>query len=280
MSICSEHGAMSDISLEPSWLRWITRQVRRFGPVGVVAALTVLACGLAVGASQAVVSLAGGGDRWIAALASGTGALLVAPWIGAMLVRLVLDLDLMRSQLGVLATQDELTGVCNRRHFVAIAERELGRCRRYDTDGALLLIDADHFRRINDTHGHLAGDALLREMARVAARALRQPDVLARFGGEELAVFLPHTDPLGALDVAERVREQVGSLRLVWQGRKVGTTVSIGVAALGSGHATLDALIRDADAALHEAKQAGRNCVRAAPIQPRRSGESRPVTSR
>ena len=104
--------------------------------------------------------------------------------------------------------------------------------------------------------------------------------MLARIGGEELAVFLPHTDPLGALDVAERVREQVGSLRLVWQGRKVGTTVSIGVAALGSGHATLDALIRDADAALHEAKQAGRNCVRAAPIQPRRSGETRPVTSR
>ena len=271
---------MSDSSPEHGWLRGFTRLVRRFGTARVNAALTAGACCVTGLVTQALLAAAGMGERWAAGAAAGIATLAVAPWLGAMLVRYAMLLDSSRSQLGVLATQDELTGVCNRRHFMAVAQREVARCRRYDTDSAVLLIDADHFRRVNDTHGHLAGDALLREMARVTSRALRQPDMLARIGGEELAVFLPHTDPLGALDVAERVREQVGSLRLVWQGRKVGTTVSIGVAALGSGHATLDALIRDADAALHEAKQAGRNCVRAAPIQPRRSGETRPVTSR
>jgi diguanylate cyclase len=276
----SEHGAMSDSSSEPRWLRWFTNLVRRFGTARVNVALTAGACVATGLTTQALLTVAGTADRWAAGAAAGIATLAVAPWLGAMLVRLAMALESSHSRLGVLATQDELTGVCNRRHFMSLAEREVARCRRYDTDSAVLLIDADHFRRVNDTHGHLAGDALLREMARVASRALRQPDMLARFGGEELAVFLPHTDPLGALDVAERVREQVGSLRLLWQGRKVGTTVSIGVAALGSGHASLEALIRDADAALHEAKQAGRNCVRAAPIQPRRSGETRPVISR
>jgi diguanylate cyclase (GGDEF)-like protein len=274
------HRAMSDLSAEPGWLRWLRRLVRRSGAVRVTASLVVLACVASVGLALGIAALAGVEGRGTIALAAGLGALALAPAVGALLVRLVVELERANSQIGVMATQDELTGVANRRHFIYTAEREMARCRRYDTDGAVLLIDADHFRRINDTHGHLAGDALLREMARAAGRSLRQPDVLARFGGEELAIFLPHTDPLGALDVAERVREQVGALRLVWQGRKVGTTVSIGVAALGSGHATLDALLRDADAALREAKQAGRNCVRAAPIQPRRSGETRPVTSR
>ena len=271
---------MSDSSVEPGWLRWLRRQVRRSGAARATAAFTLLACLVVAAIAFGVAALADIENRATVALAAGVCALLLAPAIGALLARLVTELERANSQIGVLATHDELTGVANRRHFMLTAEREMARCRRYDTDGAVLLIDADHFRRVNDTHGHLAGDALLREMARAAGRSLRQPDMLARFGGEELAIFLPHTDPLGALDVAERVREQVGSLRLVWQGRKVGTTVSIGVAALGSGHGTLDALLRDADAALREAKQAGRNCVRAAPIQPRRSGETRPVTSR
>jgi diguanylate cyclase len=274
------HRAMSDSSVEPGWLRWLRRHNRRWGAARVTAAFTAAACVASVAAGYGIAALAGVDGRGVVALSAGLGALVLAPALGALLVRLLGELERTNSQIGVLATHDDLTGVSNRRHFMLTAEREMARCRRYDTDGAVLPIDADHFRRVNDTHGHLAGDALLREMARAAGRSLRQPDMLARFGGEELAIFLPHTDPLGALDVAERVREQVGSLRLVWQGRKVGTTVSIGVAALGSGHGTLDALLRDADAALREAKQAGRNCVRAAPIQPRRSGETRPVTSR
>ena len=104
--------------------------------------------------------------------------------------------------------------------------------------------------------------------------------MLARFDGEELAVFLPQTDPLGALDVAERIRTAVQALRLSWQGVEVGTTVSIGVAPLRAELPTLDWMIHEADAALCAAKSDGRNCVRTLPFQPKRSGEAYPVNSR
>jgi diguanylate cyclase (GGDEF)-like protein len=267
-------------SSEPSWFRWLSRHVLRLGPLRSTGIVTAVVLVLSMAIAQGVISAAGLGNRWLATGIAALCSLALSPVISWLLLRLLFELDRARSRLTVLATQDELTGVFNRRHFTDVAERELARCRRYDTDGAVLLIDADHFKRVNDTHGRPCGDALLREMARVAGQELRQPDMLARFGGEELVVFLPHTDPLGAIDVAERVREHIGSLRLVWQGRPVGTTVSIGVAALGPSHATLDALLHDADTALYEAKAAGRNCVRAAPIQPRRSGETRHVASR
>jgi diguanylate cyclase (GGDEF)-like protein len=182
--------------------------------------------------------------------------------------------------MGVLATHDELTGVPNRRHFMIVAQREWERARRYSNDAALLLIDADHFQRVNDDHGQRCGDELLRRIAQAAAASLRQPDVLARYDGEELAVFLPQTDPLGALDVAERIRAQVQALRLPWQGVEVCMTVSIGVAPLRSELPTLDWMIHEAGTALCAAKSDGRNCVRTLPFQARRSGEAYPVNSR
>ena len=112
---------------------------------------------------------------------------------------------------------------------------------------------------------------MLVEITRLASSTLRPYDLLSRFGGGVLVVYLPHTDPLGALDVAERIRERVAGLRLAWQDKSVKATISVGVAGVGSGHAGLDAVIGDAGAALREAKSAGRNCVRAAPIPPRQS---------
>jgi diguanylate cyclase (GGDEF)-like protein len=186
----------------------------------------------------------------------------------------------VRARLAVLATQDALTGVHNRRYFFEIAEREWQRCKRYGEDAALLLIDADNFKSINDLHGHLCGDKLLVAIARAVRATLRSTDLMARFGGEELVILLPHTDPLGALDVAERIRERVAGGRLDWHGEKVGITVSVGVASYGGDDRTLDALVHDADLALYAAKKAGRNCVRAAPIRPRRSGEAHRETSK
>jgi len=256
---------------------WLSRQLLRWGAWRLNLVLTLVSMALAVGAAWWVVRLAHGGDPTLASVVAGLSCALLAPWANAFVLRLLLDLAQARSALALRSTQDELTGVHNRRHFIALADRELARCRRYQTAGALLLIDADHFKRINDQHGHACGDALLCEITRVTLASLRQADLLGRFGGEELIVFLPHTDPLGALDVADRIRERVAERVLRWQGREVRTTVSIGVAALEPGHASLDALIHDADTALFAAKDAGRNCVRAAPIQPRRSGEMHPL---
>jgi len=259
------------------WWRWLSGQLLRVGAWRVNAALTVAAALVAFGAGWLTVSLLQRGDALRAGAAAGVACALLAPWINAFVLRLVFELARARDELAVHSTRDELTGVHNRRHFMDLAARELARCRRYETAGALLLIDADHFKRINDEHGHACGDALLCEITRVTLVSLRQADLLGRFGGEELIVFLPHTDPLGALDVADRIRERVSELKLPWQGVQVHTTVSVGVAALEPGHASLDALVHDADTALFAAKDAGRNCVRAAPIQPRRSGETHPM---
>ena len=167
------------------------------------------------------------------------------------------------------AARDALTGAYTQSHFVAAADREWSRIRRHGEDAALLMIDVDHFKRLNDEHGAACGDAMLIEITRQASATLRPYDLLSRFGGGVLVVYLPHTDPLGALDVAERIRDRVAALRLDWHGKKVKATVSVGVTGIGITHAALDAVIADAGTALREAKAAGRNCVRAAPIPPR-----------
>ena len=246
--------------------------------------LVALACAATVLAGlggAAVQWLAEGGQVLLGAAVAGLVCALVVPWVAALAWRLLRPAGPAALEEGLLrATRDDLTGLHNRRHFMALAERELARCRRYQTAGALLLVDADHFKRVNDAHGHACGDALLREITRVAQTSLRQPDLLARFGGEELIVFLPQTDPLGALDVADRIRERVSAIKLPWQGAHIRSTVSIGVAAVDPSHATLDLLLQEANAALFAAKEAGRNCVRAAPIEPRRSsGEASRVPS-
>lgn len=229
--------------------------------------------------AHGVVTVTGGAERWVVTLAAWLATLAAAPPVLWLTLKLVFDLDRAQRVIEEQSSRDPLTGVFNRRHFMTAVEREWARSRRYGVHGALLLIDVDHFKRVNDGRGHLCGDALLREIARVSADSLRQADVLARFGGEEFIIYLPSTDPLGALDVAERIRQHVAALRLQWEGVATGATVSIGVASLGPLHGSVDALIGDADAALYQAKEAGRNCVRAAPVQPRPFGAAQGVTS-
>jgi diguanylate cyclase len=243
------------------WLR-LRRQVLRQGPLRVTLVLAAAAGVLAVLASQGGLWLAGASVNTALALALLIGAAGLVGTAVWPLMRMLADLEAARVQLDVLATRDELTGVYNRRQFLVLADREWARCRRYDMGAALVMLDVDHFKRVNDLHGHLAGDLMLREIARAAAETLRHADFLGRFGGEEFIVFLPHTDTLGALDVAERIRERVAAIKLEWRGQQVNTTVSLGVATLGIAHDTVGALIADADRALYTAKDAGRNCVR------------------
>jgi diguanylate cyclase (GGDEF)-like protein len=265
---------------EPGWFRWLSRLTLRLGVARGTLLLTGIVTLLAVAISQAVISLAGRGDRAIALASATLCSVMLTPLIGWFVLRLVAELERTRQQLTVLATHDDLTGVHNRRHFMTVAQREWDRARRYGTPAALLLIDADHFKRVNDTHGHLCGDELLRAIAKTVGDSLRQPDVLARFGGEELIVFLPHTDPLGAVDVAERIRERVQALSVPWQSATVSTTVSIGVAPMRSELPSLDWFIHEADTALYAAKSAGRNCVRALPFEASRSGGAFQVNPR
>jgi diguanylate cyclase len=243
------------------WMR-LRRRVLRLGSMRVTLGAGGLAGVVAAAASLGLMSLAGvpWDPRIVLAALLGASMLVVA--VVWPLMRLLFDLEAARVQLDVLATRDELTGVFNRRQFLVLADREWARCRRYDMGAALLMLDVDHFKRVNDLHGHLAGDLMLREISRAAADTLRHADFMGRFGGEEFIVFLPHTDTLGALDVAERIRERVAAIALEWRGQQVRTTMSVGVATLGDEHESVGALIADADRALYTAKHAGRNCVR------------------
>jgi diguanylate cyclase (GGDEF)-like protein len=238
------------------------RVLLSLGPAGATLALTLLAALMALVVSEGVLLLAGQQPSTLAAAVALLCVALVAPAILWPLMRLWSEAETARAHLDVLATRDDLTGALNRRQFLVLADREWARCKRYEMSAALLMIDVDHFKRINDLHGHLAGDLLLREVAHAAGNSLRQPDLFGRFGGEEFIAFLPHTDTLGAIDAAERIREAVAQLSLEWRGQTMRTTVSVGVISLDRDHESLGALIADADLALYAAKDAGRNCVR------------------
>jgi len=159
------------------------------------------------------------------------------------------------------AHTDALTGLANRRHFFEMAEAELLRTRRYDAPLSLLMIDIDHFKEMNDTHGHRAGDRVLQNLARTCLEVLRNVDVAGRVGGEEFAVLLPETELAGAMEVAERLREAVEKSAVDREeGRALRITVSVGVAILEA-HSNLDTLLSQADTALYDAKHQGRNRV-------------------
>jgi diguanylate cyclase (GGDEF)-like protein/PAS domain S-box-containing protein len=160
-----------------------------------------------------------------------------------------------------LLTTDQLTGTLNRARFFELADAEITRSRRFGQPLSALMIDIDHFKAVNDRHGHAAGDEVLREVARSLGAGLRSIDILGRMGGEEFAILLPSIDIEGARMVAERLRRTASTLQPSVAGVAVPVTLSIGCASLSEEAADMDLLLRAADRALYEAKQAGRNRV-------------------
>jgi two-component system, cell cycle response regulator len=160
-----------------------------------------------------------------------------------------------------LTTVDGLTQVHNRRYFDEAIERELSRCRRYGRALSLLLIDVDHFKRINDTFGHLAGDAVLKEVAWAIQKRIRKEDLLSRYGGEEFAVLSPEIDQKGAHAMGEKVRKVIEKHEFSFDGEVIPVTVSGGVSSLGKKSDDAAALVQRADEKLYEAKESGRNKV-------------------
>ncbi|WP_216208755.1 GGDEF domain-containing protein [Amycolatopsis aidingensis] len=197
-------------------------------------------------------------------------ALTTLPGLVVLAVPVVLLLHrvvLLVSQLEAAATRDGKTGVLNPAGWRTRAEAALARTERARTGLGLLMIDLDHFKQVNDTHGHPAGDAVLKAIATTITRSVRDHnDAVGRYGGEEFVVALPDIEPAGIAIVAERIRHAVSQLAVEAGTEErprtiTGLSVSVGTAASPAGGATLDALIRVADGALYEAKHAGRNRV-------------------
>jgi diguanylate cyclase (GGDEF)-like protein len=176
-------------------------------------------------------------------------------------VSVALDKARLIKDLENLATTDGLTRLYNRRTFLQRAESELERSRRYGRPLTVLMMDVDHFKSVNDSHGHEVGDRVLRVLADECRRNLRQQDVLGRYGGEEFVAFLPETTREVAEEVAERLRKSVESLRVPIERDNIRVTLSIGIATLREKDRDISALIIAADQALYDAKQRGRNRV-------------------
>ena len=168
--------------------------------------------------------------------------------------------------LETLSVTDVLTGLANRRRLMTRLEEEVARARRYKTPLSVVMIDIDHFKHVNDVHGHAMGDEVLRNIGAMLKAGVRTTDLAARYGGEELTLVLPHTDIPAAVQVAENLRERFAELEHRLDGVTVKKTVSMGVAARdGQGDMpSAEDLLKYADEALYCAKQNGRNRVEAA----------------
>ena len=190
------------------------------------------------------------------------GAIIVVFMLVGLVLNLVLALMVVGrlvSRLQHLSERDALTGLLNRRALAPLTHREAGRLRRYGETYALLMIDVDHFKAINDAHGHAAGDAVLVQLARVLREASREVDSIARIGGEEFCILLPHCELEGATRLAQRVHAAVRAA--AWDSLARPITVSVGLAVAQSPDETPQAVLARADRALYRAKNDGRDRV-------------------
>lgn len=169
----------------------------------------------------------------------------------------------MEEELRLLATRDPLTNASNRRHFAEMSTREIERCKRYGHPLSVIMLDADHFKKVNDTHGHDAGDRVLKAIAAVCMDLLRGSDIFGRFGGEEFVACLPETSLSVAEEVAERMRATLSETDIAINdgGDTLRVSVSVGVTNMGMADESFEAALNRADTALYEAKQAGRDRV-------------------
>ncbi len=173
------------------------------------------------------------------------------------------------------SNRDGLTGIYNRRFLEETLAKEFSRVRRYGGYMSLVLLDLDHFKNVNDTHGHLAGDEVLRNAAQRVTAGLRQSDTAGRYGGEEFALILPETTSEGAAILAERLRARIADQPVQHENIAIPISISAGIAQWMPHMTRYENLIEAADVALYKAKDSGRNCVKVAQVQASNDGDAR-----
>jgi two-component system cell cycle response regulator len=160
-----------------------------------------------------------------------------------------------------LTTIDGLTQIYNKRYFLETIEREISRAHRYRRELSLIMFDIDHFKKINDTYGHLAGDYVLKQLAGVIKSRIRREDIMARYGGEEFAIILPEIDQFNAGQFAEKIRKLVEKTIFKFEDTRIPVTISVGVCSLQQESSNPVDFIKQADDKLYQAKNNGRNQV-------------------
>lgn len=176
-------------------------------------------------------------------------------------VRDLVELEQEKCELFELATIDPLTKALNRRAFMRFGERELNRFKRDNTKLSALMLDIDHFKQVNDVHGHAVGDRVLTKMVSVAASVVREEDLIGRLGGEEFAIVLVDSDAAAAARVGDRIRQAIKQVKFPGDGGPFNVTVSMGVAEPLHAENSINDVLERADAALYQAKRSGRDRV-------------------
>jgi diguanylate cyclase (GGDEF)-like protein/PAS domain S-box-containing protein len=182
--------------------------------------------------------------------------------IASSLASIAIESRLAYEELEHRAYFDYLTGLANRRNFLERAESELASAKRFKREMSIMMLDIDHFKRVNDSYGHHVGDVALKKLAEICLLTLRNVDLVGRIGGEEFAILMRETGPEQALEIAERLRAAVASTPIILEkGEQLQLTVSLGVTALGDKNTNIDLLLNQADQALYRSKNEGRNRV-------------------
>lgn len=192
---------------------------------------------------------------------AGVVPLVIAPFVAASFLTMGRRLETARQLIAELALTDMLTGLHNRRYFMFEAEKEFGKADRYHLPLSIILFDVDHFKTLNDTFGHLAGDDVLRVLGNTCKKCLRASDVLARYGGEEFVILLPLTNAAAARGLAERIRRAVEEMPIIFGDARLPVTISLGIADYTPNTTSLDEMLKEANLLLDAAKQNGRNRV-------------------
>lgn len=170
-----------------------------------------------------------------------------------------IELKKAKEKLMRMAVTDELTGLFNRRYFMNRLHQEFERVKRYESIFTLIMLDIDYFKKINDSHGHLAGDFMLRNTADIMKKSLRLTDTVGRIGGEEFAILLPETEIEYGVEIAERLRKKIDQTNLEFEGISLKLTISAGISDSDTSDVSVDSILQRADLALYRAKEEGRN---------------------
>ena len=233
--------------------------IKRIGYKKLIVLLTLVAILSSVVVSSGLRLFLEGSVSLSGLIISATVPLLLTPVIAFFFTRVLFELDSARAQLELLSVTDDLTLVYNRRYFLGRAHYELARARRYGQVFSMLLIDLDDFKQVNDTHGHPAGDRLLKMVSDVCLQESCEVDVLARLGGDEFGYLIPGLEQDQAVAFANRLRSKLNQSSFLYRGVRIETTVSVGVITWEAEIKDLDALVFLMDKALYAAKHGGKN---------------------
>jgi diguanylate cyclase (GGDEF)-like protein len=235
------------------------KTLRHHGITKTIIGLTLISILLSIGITISVNFFVQGGPLGegldIAILAPA----IIAPAMSLQMLRLLSELDQAEEKLKILSNTDELTQTYNRRYFIQFGEQELKRAQRYEDVFSIVLLDIDNFKEVNDNGGHLMGDKVLRKLAYLLKKEIRQTDVFARYGGDEFVFLFPKTNRQQALIWAERLYEQFSAPSIDLEMLEVRPSFSIGIATFDSTATNLDDLLAKADRALYQAKKSGGN---------------------